>query len=199
MTLPGTKPACRVHVPPPPTGQLPDPGGATPAQRCFNLQRQVADLYDRYRSSIPEGVDPDELRDNAGAFVASDANAQLHPALAAVKGDADQAARNVNDLINATQVGGDTASLLAAQSYWQRKQRVLDNIKDKSKLVAAAQALVKNANAEELPVLVRELTDCHRSKTGRDARARQLGTGKHRVRIRLGGWTGRLCRRRLPR
>lgn len=159
MTLPGTKPSRRLHVPPVPTGTFPSPGGDTPAAQCFNLQRQVADLYNRWRSSFPDGVDPDELADNAGAFVASDANTQLHPALQAVKADADAAAKQVNDLINSTQVGGDTASLLAAQSYWQRKEKVLDSITDKAKLVAAVQDLVKKASPAELPVLVREAAD----------------------------------------
>jgi hypothetical protein len=36
---------------------------------------------------------------------------------------------------------------------------VLDSIKDKSKLVAAVQNLVKSASPEELPVLVREASD----------------------------------------
>jgi hypothetical protein len=116
--LPQTKPSRRVHVPPLPIGTFPDPGGDDAATRCFRLQNQVADLYDRYRSSIPEGVEPDELRDAAGAFVTSDANTQLQPALQAVKDDADQAAKQVNNLINATKVGGDTASLIAAQAYW---------------------------------------------------------------------------------
>jgi hypothetical protein len=157
--VPGTKPARRAHVPPVPSGQFPDPGGDDAATRCFRLQSQVADLYGRYRSSIPDGIDPEELRDSAGSFVTSDANTQLHPALQAVKDDAAQAEKSVNDLVNATKVGGDTASLLAAQAYWQRKEKVLDNIKDVSKLVAASQNLVKSASPDELPVLVRELTD----------------------------------------
>jgi hypothetical protein len=157
--LPGAKPARRGRVPTIPTGQLPDPGGASPADNCFLWQKQVAGVYDGHRASIPDGVDPDELRDAAGAFVASDANMQLHPALQLVKDDADQAAKSVNDLINSTKVGGDTASLLAAQAYWQRKEKLLDSIKDKPKLVAAAQNLVKSASPDELPVLVQELSD----------------------------------------
>jgi hypothetical protein len=120
MTFPGTR-SRPAHMPNVRTGEVPDPGGSTPADHLWRLQNAVRGEYDGYR--------------------------------------ADQAAKQVNDLINSHQVGDDTASLLAAQAYWGRKSKVLDSIKDKSKLVAAVQNLVKSASPEELPVLVREASD----------------------------------------
>ena len=93
MTFPTVRPARRVHVPAPPSGQLPDPGGRDNVEHAYRRQQQVADSYTRYRNSIPDGVDPDELRDNAGIFGMTDAARSLQPALDAVQADADAATR----------------------------------------------------------------------------------------------------------
>ena len=68
-------------------------GGRDNVERAYRHQQQVADAYTRYRNSIPEGVDPDELRDNAGIFGMTDAARSLQPALDAVQADADAATR----------------------------------------------------------------------------------------------------------
>ena len=47
MTFPGTKPARRVHVPPAPSGTLPDPGGRTPAERAYWIPRRPGDPLPR--------------------------------------------------------------------------------------------------------------------------------------------------------
>ena len=159
MTLPGTRPARRVHVPPPPSGQLPDPGGQDSVQRAHRRQQQVADLYTWWRASFPQGIDPDELKDAAGQFAYSDAALQLPEALSAVESDADAATRKVNDLVKGTRVADDVASQLAAQRYWTRAQRNLDAVKDPAKVVAVAQNLIANADEAQIPVLAEELSE----------------------------------------
>jgi hypothetical protein len=157
MTFPTVRPARRVHVPPPPSGHLPDPGGRTPAERAHRLQQQTADLYTRWRGSFPTGIDPDELKDNAGLFAISDAALQLPDAMAAVKDEADAATKKVNDLIKGTRVSDDVASQLAVERYWRRTERTLDAIKDPAKVAAAAREMVANADDSQTPVIVEEL------------------------------------------
>lgn len=157
MTLPGTRPARRVHVPLPPSGQLPDPGGQDSVQRAHRRQQQVADLYTRWRGSFPDGIDPDELKDSAGQFAYTDAAFQLPDVLDPVKQDSDSATAKVNDLIKGTRVGADVASQLGAQRYWARAQRTLDVAKDPAKVVAAAQNLIANADEAQISVLAEEL------------------------------------------
>ena len=159
MTFPTVRPARRVHVPPPPSGQLPDPGGRTPAERAHRLQQQTADLYTRWRGSFPDGIYPDELRDEAGKFSVSDAALGLQRPLDAVKDDADAATKRVSDLVKDTRVNDDVSSQLAAQRYWARAQRGLDAAKDPAKTVAAAQSLINSADNTQIPVLVEELGD----------------------------------------
>jgi hypothetical protein len=159
MTFPTVRPARRVHVPAVPSGQLPDPGGATPAERAHRAQQQTADLYTRWRDSFPDGIDPDELRDNAGEFSVSDAALGLQRPLDAVKDDADAAAKRVSDLVKDTRVGDDVSNQLAAQRYWARGQRGLDAAKDPANTVAAAQSLINSADNAQIPVLVEELGD----------------------------------------
>jgi hypothetical protein len=159
MTIPGTAPARRVHVPAPPSGQLPDPGGRTPAERAHRLQKQTADLCTRWRGSFPDGIDPQELKDAAGQFAYTDAALALAPALAPVKDDADAATKKVNNLISGTRVSDDVASQIAAQRFWARTQRTLDSLKDTPRVVAAAQDLLAKADDARVPVLAEELGD----------------------------------------
>ncbi len=157
MTFPGTRPARRVHVPPPPSGQLPDPGGQDSVQRAHRRQQQVADLYTRWRGSFPDGIDPDELKNLAGQFAYTDAALQLPGVLDAVKRDADAATQKASDLIKGTRVGEDVASQIQAQRYWARAQRTLDAQRDGAKTVAAARDLINSADDLQVPVLSEEL------------------------------------------
>jgi hypothetical protein len=99
------------------------------------------------------------LKDNAGAFSVSDAALALVPALDAVKTDAQAAADKVDELVGSHTVGDDVASRLAAQSYWHRKERVLDSVKDTPKLVAAVENLIRSATDDQVRVLSDELPD----------------------------------------
>jgi hypothetical protein len=159
MTFPTVRPARRVHVPPPPSGLLPEPGGRTPAERAHRLQQQTADLYTRWRGSFPNGIDPDELKDAAGQFAYTDQALALPDALQAVKDEADAANAKVSDLIKGQKVAGDVGSQIAAQRYWDRSRRTLDSIKDGAKAVAAAQNLIASASDSQVPVLAEELGD----------------------------------------
>jgi hypothetical protein len=159
MTLPGTAPARRVHVPPVPMGKLPDPGGATPAERAHRLQLQAAQQYTAYRASIPQGVDPDELKDNAGMYGVSDTAIALSDALKAVQADADAAVKRVNDLLDSNKVDdSDVAGQIAAQRFWARTQRSLDGLTNGAKAVNAARDIISKATAAQIPVLSEELS-----------------------------------------
>ena len=89
----------------------------------------------------------------------SDPALALQPALDAVKADAEDAQTKVDNLIKGQKVGNDVEARLAAQSFWHRKERVLDSIKDQSKLVAAVQDLIRSADDAQVPVLAEELRD----------------------------------------
>jgi hypothetical protein len=128
-------------------------------ERAHRLQQQTAYAYTAYRNSIPQGVDPDELRDAAGQCAFTDQALALPGALQAVKEDSDAAASKVNDLIKGMRVGDDVASQLAAQRFWARTQRSLDAIKDQAKVVAAVQNLIANAEDKDVPVIAEELSD----------------------------------------
>jgi hypothetical protein len=156
--LPGTRPSRPAYPPPVPVGFV-DPGGHTPVEKALRTQQAVADQYTAWRAAHSPNIDPDVLKDNAGAFQVSDAALALAPALNAVKADADAATSKVNDLISDTRVGDDVASQIAAQRWWSRAQRTLDSIKDPAKVAAAARDLVANADDKAVPVIAEELPD----------------------------------------
>ncbi len=158
MTLPGTAPARRVHVPPVPRGTLPDPGGATAAERAHRLQLQAAQQYTAYRASIPDGVDPEELRDNAGVFSVSDTALGLPEALAAVQADAEDAVNRVNELLRSNRVpDDDVAAQLAATRYTARVFRELDGQTIGAKAIHLAQQLIAKATGPHIAALSEEL------------------------------------------
>jgi hypothetical protein len=157
MTFPTVRPAHRVHVPAPPSGQLPDPDGRDNVERAYRRQQQVADFYTRYRNSIPDGVDPDELRDNAGIFGMTDAARSLQPALDAVQADADTATRRVADAIKSTKVPNDQA--IQAQRIWARVQKRLDAAHGVAQKASVAQDLISGADGLTLGTLREELPD----------------------------------------
>jgi hypothetical protein len=101
--LPGTRPSRPAYPPPVPVGFV-DPGGHTPVEKALRTQQAVADQYTAWRAAHSPNIDPDVLKDNAGAFQVSDAALALAPALNAVKADADAATSKVNDLISDTRV-----------------------------------------------------------------------------------------------
>lgn len=137
--LPGTAPARTAYPPPVPVGFI-DPGGTTPVEHGYRTQQAVVDnYYSPYRAAHSPNISPDVLKDNAGAFQVSDAALALQPALDAVKADADAAQSRVDDLVRGQKVGNDVEARLAAQSFWHRKERVLDSVTDKSKLHTAVQ------------------------------------------------------------
>jgi hypothetical protein len=116
-------------------------------------------MYSDWRAAHSPDIDPNVLKNNAGAFSVSDAALALPDLLNAVKQDSEGATQKVNDLIKGTRVGDDTASQIAAQRYWARTQRTLDAIQDPGKVVAAAQNLVANAEDAQTPVLAEELSE----------------------------------------
>ena len=159
MTFPTVRPARPAYPPPIPSGFI-DPGGKTPVERALRTQQAVKDqYYNPWRAAHSKDVDPELLRDNAGAFAVSDPALALQPALDAVKADAEDAQTKVDNLIKGQKVGNDVEARLAAQSFWHRKERVLDSIKDQSKLVAAVQDLIRSADDAQVPVLAEELGD----------------------------------------
>jgi hypothetical protein len=158
IAAPGTKPHRPQHVPAPPSGVMPDPGGQTAAERVHRIQQQAATVYTNWRNSFPQGIDPQELKDSAGMFSVSDTALALPEALASVKADSDAATAHVSHLLNSQRVGDDTGAQIAAQRYWVRAQRTLEAQKDPAKAVAAARNLIDSASAAQIPVLAEELS-----------------------------------------
>jgi hypothetical protein len=158
MSFPGTTSHRRAYPPPVPQGFI-DPGGTTPVERALRVQQAVHQQYSDWRAAHSPDIDPGMLRDNAGAFAVSDPRLALQPALDAVKADADDAQTKVDDLIKGQKVGNNVEARLAAQSFWHRKERVLDSFKDTPKLVAAVQNLIKSVDDVQIPVLAEELPD----------------------------------------
>jgi hypothetical protein len=158
MSFPGTAHAKRGHVPPPPSGTLPDPGGASAAERDHRLHQQAADLYTRWKNSFPPGISADELQDSAGLFAYSDPALALPDSVAAVQAEADAADKRVGDLMKSQTVPADVGAQLAADRYWRRQKQVLDSISDGSKVAAAVQDLINSADDAQIPTLAEELS-----------------------------------------
>jgi hypothetical protein len=155
--MPGTRPSCRAYPPPVPVGFI-DPGGTTPVEHALRTQQAVAQAYTDWRAAHPQGIDPDTLRDNAGAFSVSDAALQLPEVLKPVKDQADAANGKVKELMSGSRVAADdVAAQLAAQRFWNRTQRTLDTIKDPSSVAAAARDMIANASDAEIPFISEEL------------------------------------------
>lgn len=156
--LPGTRPSRPAYPPPVPLG-FTDPGGTTTVEHALRTQQEVAQQYSDWRAAHSPNIAPEILKDNAGAFQMSDAALALQPALDAAKADADAAQGRVDDLFRAQKVGNDLEARLAAQSFWHRKERVLDSVTDKAKLVAAVQELIRSAPDDQIANLAEELPD----------------------------------------
>lgn len=75
------------------------------------------------------------------------------------RADADAAQGKMGNLVKGQTVGSDVESRLAAQSFWHRKERVLDSIKDQGKLAAAVRDLISSAPDAQIPTLAEELGD----------------------------------------
>lgn len=142
-------------MPPVPTGTPPDPGGADSVERASRRQQQVAQAYQAYRQSIPDGVSPDELRDSAGLFGVSDHALTLQPALDAVAADADAANQRLADLTKGTEVPNDQTG--QAQMIWARAKDRLDKAKTVAQKAAIAQDLIAGADGLTLATYQAEL------------------------------------------
>jgi hypothetical protein len=154
MTFPGTRSAPR-HMPPAPMGQLHDPGGRDSVERAFRRQQQVAQSYSTYRASIPDGVSPDELADNAGIFAVSDHALQLQPPLDDVGADVAAANQNVADLTAGPGVPEENTG--QSQMIWARAKDRFDKAKSIAQKATIAQDLIATANGLTLATYQAEL------------------------------------------
>ncbi|MCV7352179.1 hypothetical protein [Mycobacterium parmense] len=135
------------------------PGGTTPVEHGLRTQQAVAQMYSDWRGAHSPNIAPEILKDNAGAFQVSDAPLASQPALDAAKADADAAQSRVDDLVKGQKVDNDIEARLAAQSFWHRKERVLDSVTDKAKLIAAVEELIRSAPDDQIANLAEELPD----------------------------------------
>ena len=156
MSFPGTSAPPR-HMPPLPSGQPPDPGGTDSVTRAHRRQQQVAQAYQQYRASIPDGVSADELRDSAGMFGVTGHALTLGPALDAVRADRDAAQQRVTDTVGNVTVGDDQQQ--AATRIWARARHRVDAAKSVAEKVTAAQAMIAGAEGLTLAVYREELPD----------------------------------------
>jgi hypothetical protein len=141
------------------TGGVPSVGGKDAIDAAHKLHRAVADGFMAYRRSIPDGVSPEELRDNKGAYGYSDAALALQPAMDAVKTYVDAATGKITELLKGVRVADDQGSQIQAQRFWVRAERGLAAAlkKGQGQCVAVAQKLVADADAAQVAVLSEEL------------------------------------------
>jgi hypothetical protein len=165
MTFPGTAPARPVHVPTPPTG-VPNVGGRDPLEHLDLLTKAVHQNYSQYRTSIPEGVGPDELASRAGEFAYTDQALAIPAAVEAARQHAEQAKRVVSDELGNLRVDPSESAQTAARRFWDRTSANLDAARKQGlpQAAAAARAAVANAPDDQVATLVEELSDwCSRN------------------------------------
>jgi hypothetical protein len=153
--LPGTAPSRRAFPPPPPTSELPDPGGNTAHDRAFNRQRQVADDYTAWRNSFPPNVSADDLKAAAGAYAYSPPAHQLAKAFQDAVDDTVQAGQRVGDVLDGPTVAPEQEG--RAGRVWARAVRLLDSKNGPAQIASAASDLVANADPTDIAVLRDEL------------------------------------------
>ena len=160
MVFSTVKPARPDYPPLVRSGPLPDVGGKDPVEHADRYQHAVADDYtDHHQARCSTNIPPEALKATAGAYAVSEAALHLPEVLKAVKQNADDAAAKVNDILRGARVSDDNVDQVKAQRFWARTQRGLDAIKDPAKLVAAAQAVIANADAADIPTIAEELSE----------------------------------------
>jgi hypothetical protein len=102
-------------------------------------------------------IEPDVLKNNAGAFSVSDAALTLPGALAAAKSDADAASKRVAEAVKSAKVPDDQHQ--GAACIWARAQRRLDSAKGVSEKAGVAQDLISGAEGLALGTLQEELPE----------------------------------------
>jgi hypothetical protein len=158
MTFPTVRSA-RPAYPPPVPGFNADVGGRDSVEHTFRTQHAVHQQNTDWRAAHSPDIDPQILKDNAGAYQISDAALALAPALDAMKADADAAQAKADALVWGQKVDPtDVAAQLVAQAFWNRKKPVLDS-SSPAKAADAARQMISNADPAEIPVLARELPD----------------------------------------
>jgi hypothetical protein len=148
----------RPSFPPPvPTAEVPEPDASLPpAQRAHALQTAAVQQYSQWRAAHSPDIDPNVLRQNAGAFAAAPViTKQLPAALSDVAADADQAKQRVRDTLSGATVKPDDEA--RASRVWARYVRLLDSKPSPPEVSAAARELVANADPADVAVLREEL------------------------------------------
>lgn len=151
------KPSKPSFPPPVPTAEVPEPDAALPpAQRARALQTAAAQQYSDWRAAHSPDIDPDLLKQNAGAFAAAPVvTKQLPAALSAVAADADAAQQRVRDTLNGASVKPEDEN--RARRVWDRAVRLLDSKSGPAEVSAAAGNLVANADPADVAIYGEEL------------------------------------------
>ena len=97
-------------------------------------------------------------RDQISKFFDTDAARAVDQAVAQVRERADKASAQVDTIRKQLSPNGDAAAEMRAGRYWNRTKGVLDSL-ESSKMFGAAQDLIRNADREQLGVLLQELPD----------------------------------------
>ena len=158
MSFPTVKPARPVYPPPVPTGPLPDPGGATPVEHAYRTQKAVADAYTRWRQAHSPDIAPDVAKANAGAFAVSDAALQLPDVLETVSRMPKTPTPRRTNCSGAAASPTTTWIRLKRNAFGHVHSGRWTRSKNPAKLVAAAQDVVANADAENVPTICEELS-----------------------------------------
>jgi hypothetical protein len=97
-------------------------------------------------------------RDQIAKFADTDAARAVDQAVAQVRERAEKASAQVDRLRRDLSPAGDAATELRATRFWNRTRGVLDSL-ESGKIFGAAQDLIRNADREQLGVLLQELPD----------------------------------------
>ncbi len=156
MTLPGTAPSVRQHVPQPRSVTL-NVGGRDAIEHLARLQPAVVNDYHSYRRSIPPGVAPDELRDNAGSYAITDQALSLKPGLDAAEALRDAATKDLVDSTKPPDIPQEQSG--AAVAIWTRAEKRADKAKSPGQKAQVLRDLIADAppGSLELKVYQREI------------------------------------------
>jgi hypothetical protein len=101
---------------------------------------------------------PEGVQDVIAQFANTDAAKGFEAVVTRVEENRDQAAARVEHLRRELSPAGDTATELRNSRYWDSTARILDNVKDSSRLSVVAEELIAKADRTQLGVLLQQLS-----------------------------------------
>lgn len=157
----------------PTAGALTHGSDSTAFQRAGADANHAAQQLDAYVDSLRGAAGDtkytsENIRDHVAQFAHTPAAQAVERSVDAVRVTAEAAQLAADRALERLQPKGDTATELRNSRYWNRVEAQLDSIADGGKRLPVVDELIKNANPNELGVLIEELPAYLRAK-GSDA------------------------------